>query len=368
MATLNATTIKGNLKIAGSGSLYLPAVKASWVNGLTNSPIKIDDASTTGDYYPWISQTNSASGYRFTLGTYQQCFILGGKIATATDNSFTHYWRFNISDGTLKLDNSHTYMHSGNYGSWVPSKTGSGASGTWGINISGNAAGLSSTLAINKGGTNNTSFTSNRLLYYDGTRIKSCANVYCSGASISVGTTANTTTYRVLTKNGNNAADLRVSTSAGIYHDGTAAGSSNSKWLIYINTSGTVTANTSDRRRKKYIEDTTEYETLSILSNIKVRNFIYKDDIGHNNLVQNGIFAQDLRDIMKKYNIDNRPWLQYSLKGSDEVYYDVKTEETNEMTYEVNYPSLIPLLIKGWQINENKISLLQEKIKELEEM
>ena len=38
----------------------------------------------------------------------------------------------------------------------VPSTTGSGASGTWGINISGNAAGLSATLAIGSGGTNST--------------------------------------------------------------------------------------------------------------------------------------------------------------------------------------------------------------------
>ena len=123
-----------------------------------------------------------------------------------------------------------------------------------------------------------------------------------------------------------------------------------------------------DRRKKKYIEDTTEYETTSILKNIKIRNFIYKEDIGHNNLVQNGIFAQDLRDIMKHYNISNRPWLQWHYNNDDNVYYDINEPETDNMTYEINYSSLIPLLIKGWQINENKISQLKDKIKELEEM
>lgn len=367
MATLNATTIKGNLKIAGSGSLYLPVVKTTWVSGLTNSPIKIGDATTTSDYYPWISQTNSTSGYRFTMGTYQQCFIIGGKVSSESTNSFTHHWRFNMEDGSLKLDNSSIYLHSGNYNSYAPKLNGTGASGTWGINISGNAAGLSSTLAIASGGTNNTSFTSNRLLYYDGAKIKSCANVYCSGSSISVGTNSSDSTFSITAVNKNNTADIRTTTNAGVYHS-SSAGYSSAKWLIYINTSGTVTANTSDRRKKKYIEDTTETETLAVLKNIKVRNFIYKDDIGHNNLIQNGIFAQDLRDIMKKYNIDNRPWLQYSLKDSDEIYYDVKAKETDDMTYEINYSSLIPLLIKGWQINENKINILQDKIKELEEI
>lgn len=44
-------------------------------------------------------------------------------------------------------------IHSTNIANYAPSKTGSGASGTWGINISGNAAGLSSVLGVANGGT-----------------------------------------------------------------------------------------------------------------------------------------------------------------------------------------------------------------------
>ena len=36
--------------------------------------------------------------------------------------------------------NWQTLLHSGNYNSYAPTLTGTGASGTWGINISGNAA------------------------------------------------------------------------------------------------------------------------------------------------------------------------------------------------------------------------------------
>jgi hypothetical protein len=47
----------------------------------------------------------------------------------------------NITIGNL---NGNTPIHSGNYSSYIPSLTGSGASGTWGISITGNAATVSS--------------------------------------------------------------------------------------------------------------------------------------------------------------------------------------------------------------------------------
>jgi hypothetical protein len=46
----------------------------------------------------------------------------------------------------------------------VPSTTGSGASGTWGINISGNAANVSGTVAVANGGTGQTTYTNGQLL------------------------------------------------------------------------------------------------------------------------------------------------------------------------------------------------------------
>ena len=366
MAILKDTTINGTLTLTGNGYITLPKKSLSWLQGFQESPIQVSEATDNSGYHPWIIQKNTSAAKMFTMGVYQNYFVMAGSATSRTSNGYDNALFFNVTNGELKLNNSYLYLHSNNYNNYAPTKSGGGAHGTWGINISGNAASLSSTLPISKGGTGSTSFTSNRMIYYNGSRLVSASNVRVYSSEIFVEVN-NTDTVRFYVQNNNNTVDLRTSTNAGVYHSN-SKGSKSAKWLIYINTSGTVVANTSDRRKKKYIEDTTEYETTSILKNIKIRNFIYKEDIGHNNLVQNGIFAQDLRDIMKHYNISNRPWLQWHYNNDDNVYYDINEPETDNMTYEINYSSLIPLLIKGWQINENKISQLKDKIKELEEM
>ena len=364
MAFLRETTINGNLTI--TSTLQLPYKNSTFLNGFQTAPIKIDNATDTSNYYPWIIQKNTGNSEMFTMGLYQNYFIIAGSTTSRTTNGYDNALFFNANTGEVKLNNNYLFLHTGNYKNYVPTKTGSGASGTWGINISGNAASLSSTLPVNKGGTGNTSFTANRLVYYNGSKLVSSSNINISTTSIGIDM-SDKTTIAVRAKNANNSVDVRAATAAGLYHN-TAAGSSTAKWLIYINTSGTVSANTSDRRKKKYIEDTTEFEAISILKNIKIRNFIYKEDIGHNNLIQNGIFAQDLRDLMKHYNLGNRPWLQWHYNNDDDIYYDISKIEDENMTYEINYSSFVPLLIKGWQINENKISHLKDKIKELEGM
>ena len=366
MATLFDTTINGTLTLIGNGYITLPKKSVSWLQGFQQSPIQISDATDNGGYHPWIIQKNTSAAKMFTMGIYQDYFIMAGSTTSRTSNGYDNALFFNIANGELKLNNSYLYLHSNNYNKYAPTKTGSGASGTWNINISGTSKTITNVLPVSKGGTGNSSFDSSKLLYYNGSKIVTLKSSRLSTSVIGLVATTDDT-VRIYTQNRYNNAEIRTSTAAGVYHSN-ATGSKTAKWLIHINTSGTVTANTSDRRKKKYIEDTTEYEAISILKNIKIRNFIYKEDIGYNNLVQNGIFAQDLRDIMKYYNISNRPWLQWHYNNDDNVYYDINEPETDNMTYEINYSSLIPLLIKGWQINENKISQLKNKIKELEEM
>lgn len=361
MAILKDTTINGTLTLTGNGYITLPKKSVSWLQGFQQSPIKVADATDNSGYHPWIIQKNTSASKMFTMGIYQNYFVIAGSTTSRTTNGYDYGWFFNVSNGELKLNNNYLYLHSNNYNNYAPSKTGTGASGTWGINISGNAASLSSTLAISKGGTGATSYTANRLIYYNGSRLVS-SNAYISSQEVGIDV-SNTSTIRFYTKNNNNNADLRVSTNAGVYHTN-ASGSSTAKWLIYINTSGTVTANTSDRRKKKYIEDTTEYETTSILKNIKIRNFVYKEDIGHNSLEQNGIFAQDLREAMKANNISNRPWLQweYNDNDRDNVYYDINAPEKDDMTYSVSYNHMVPALIKGWQMQNKEIEELEKKL------
>ena len=61
------------------------------------------------------------------------------------------------------------FLTSTNYTDYTVQKDGTGATGTWGINISGNAASLSATLPVDKGGTGATTFAAKKLLYGDGT-------------------------------------------------------------------------------------------------------------------------------------------------------------------------------------------------------
>ena len=204
-------------------------------------------------------------------------------------------------------------------------------------------------------------------------------------------------------QNRDNTVSLLTNSNAGVYHQNTA-GSSTGKWLIYISTSGTVTANTSDKRwkiDKGYLQDS---EAYNILNEIPIVNFIYKEDVEYNNLEQSGIYAQDLKNILLKYNYPNRnylglqkieseehaeekrdvifarhdkkltkedrqicqEWIEEDEEenGWEQVYYDLNLPE-EDYRYEMNYQAMIPLLIKGWQMQQKQIEELEQEIVEL---
>ena len=149
--------------------------------------------------------------------------------------------------------------------------------------------------------------------------------------------------------------------SAGIWYG------TKSKWVISVNTSGTVTANTSDIRYKNYLGLTSEDEVNAILSNIQIHNFIYKDDT-ENHLEQNGIFAQELRDVLIEHNIGMRPYLLIQEKDKQDIYYDLTMPE-EDVIYSVAYDKFVPLLWKGWQMHNEKLIKLsshEQRILELE--
>ena len=92
------------------------------------SPLIIDTNSTVevGQYFRMSGTNKGWIGYHPNSGmylyTYNGPHMLGIK-----------------DDGTGYID-SNTILHSGNYNSYAPKLDGTGATGTWGINISGNAA------------------------------------------------------------------------------------------------------------------------------------------------------------------------------------------------------------------------------------
>ncbi len=118
-----STTVEGNFSVGGTAS----------VNGVVSIGAKT-----------FISIANSTeAGLRVTMpGSAQYAIEL-----TRSDTSFTSSvyndgagWRFQHNPSI----NGSANVHAGNIGTYAPTLTGTGASGTWGISISGNAATASS--------------------------------------------------------------------------------------------------------------------------------------------------------------------------------------------------------------------------------
>lgn len=410
MSRLRSTLINGDLTT--TNTITIPQRNVSWIDGFKDSPIKITDSTDSSNYTPWLIQCNTAfidyDSY-VSFGTFINDITLIGihkteddnveilpependnsNIAVASDLDVTFEedldencmvrWWFNVDNGGFGIrgskkrlnDKNCYYINSNNYTNYMPSKAGSGASGTWGINISGNAASLSKVLSIDKGGTGHSSMQSGCILV-KGSGIGTFPCLKANNSTYGIETT--TAQAKIGVWNDYNTVELATNQNAGIYCDaGTFTdGETNrpdsiygkkSRWLIYINTSGTVTKNTSDKRRKLYIEDMPENET-KVLLNVPIRNFIFKEDIGHNDLEQNGVFAQDLRELLKKNNIGNRPYLQweYNDNDRDDVYYDINAPEKDDMTYSVSYNHMVPALIKGWQMQNKEIEELEKKL------
>lgn len=133
----NADTVDG----VHAGSMFYN--KGNWAadNWATMGAYQVNNVSITGGAYGWgqviSSSTNDA---RFQLYATHQ---YGG-------DGRLHYRTGWDSDKTQPWN---TILDSENYNKFVPTKTGTGATGTWGINISGNAAtATSATTATNVGG------------------------------------------------------------------------------------------------------------------------------------------------------------------------------------------------------------------------
>lgn len=79
----------------------------------------------------------------------------------------------------------------------VPANDGTGATGTWGINITGNAGNVTGTVAVANGGTGATSLTSGYLLKGNGTSAVSSSVVYDTGTNVGIGTASPNTKLQV---------------------------------------------------------------------------------------------------------------------------------------------------------------------------
>lgn len=144
--TVTATTFTGNLD--GTADSATKATNDSNGANIANTYVKKAGGTTTGkitfastdlNNLPEVNKTSddNMSGVRFSSKT-KFLGAVGKRLSNGEDLL------------NLRSDNTTTdvVLDSRNYTNYAPTKTGVGASGTWGININGNAAGLSGDLAF----------------------------------------------------------------------------------------------------------------------------------------------------------------------------------------------------------------------------
>ena len=132
-------SLSGNATTATSATTATTATTATNQSGGTIN-------ATTGTITP--NTTGVSTGFTVVNGditTYRSGGTTG-VIYFGTSGTRYLYWdgsNYNMPGGQLDVNGSRV-LNAGNYTSYAPSLTGSGASGTWGINITGSAATLAS--------------------------------------------------------------------------------------------------------------------------------------------------------------------------------------------------------------------------------
>lgn len=179
-----------------------------------------------------------------------------------------------------------------------------------------------------------------------------------AGETIITCTSTNTAAARVYVKTSQYTGQMVVNTTPnfGLYS------STSSKWLIYMGTGGTTTvANTSDERYKNKLGLMPDEEMLVILRNVSVHNFTFKED--KEGIIHNGIYAQELRDVLVENGITNRGYMLIESANGDMdlLTHDLTLPETDDIRYSVDYAKFTPVLWKGWQYHDTKINEIEAK-------
>ena len=61
--------------------------------------LNVDDGTTSGSYYPWVRQTNTASSKCFSMGVYENRLYIIGSSTSRTENGYDYGWYFDVSNG-----------------------------------------------------------------------------------------------------------------------------------------------------------------------------------------------------------------------------------------------------------------------------
>ncbi len=130
---VTSSTGSGNTVLSNSPTLVTPALGTPSSVTLTNATGLPIDGGTTGTLPVSRGGTGStsASGARSNLG-----LVIGTDVPSPTGTGASGNWNINVTGNAATVTNGLT---TSNYNSYAPTLTGGNASGTWAINITGNA-------------------------------------------------------------------------------------------------------------------------------------------------------------------------------------------------------------------------------------
>jgi hypothetical protein len=151
--TINGVSFNGSANITVADATKLPLAGGTLTGKLTTT--------ATSD---WSWQANNGAN-NWGIGPSSSTFIIGDNRFVISSSGNSANSELMLERGTTKLlevlqanlqYKSNVVLHAGNYNGYAPTLTGTGASGTWGIDISGSAANVTGTVAIANGGTGST--------------------------------------------------------------------------------------------------------------------------------------------------------------------------------------------------------------------
>lgn len=284
------------------------------------------NGQTTADYASGITWNGGTTTTNANAGIYVQgSGAYGTKMYIATTDSYAIGSKTAISIAHTGLVNfvrvrptalGNTILDAGNYNSYAPTLTGTGASGTWGINISGNAAtatsATSATSATNAttatnatNATNVAGLVQNSFTTYGNTATTTTKNSYYG---LLLGNS--TSHLNIMADNGGNGGIYRESSGTWVQYyspanncTGFGSSSTTSGYVVQANgslyatgsilASGNVTAY-SDERLKTNWRDLPQ-DFVAQLAKVKVGVYDRTDE---ENLTQVGVSAQSLQAVM----------------------------------------------------------------------
>ena len=122
------------------------AVSAGYANGIANKGLldsqeKIDNFITANRFEYATFKTTESNNVGFASNDGMILSIPWGSTTYGAQIAFddVHSATVKVRSKSTSWGNWYTLLHSGNYNNYAPSKTGTGASGTWRINITGSA-------------------------------------------------------------------------------------------------------------------------------------------------------------------------------------------------------------------------------------